>query len=177
MKMRTTLAFSLAFCVTLVYSADRTWDGGGTAANWSLAANWDGDATVPSVNDALFFAGTYRLSNTNDLAEGLAFSGLSFSSGAGAFSLWGNAITLGGNVVNNDGDTQTLNLPIALDATRTFNAVSGNIAVSNTVSGAGGLTKEGAFTLYLTASNTYDGVTTLNTGTVVIADANALGST
>ncbi len=177
MKMRTALAFSLVFCVSLVYSADRTWDGGGTAANWSLADNWDGNMTVPSVNDALFFAGTARLSNTNDLAEGLAFSGLSFSSGAGAFSLWGNGITLGGSLVNLDNDTQTVNLPMTLAATQTFNASNGNLVANGVLSGTGGLSKTGFYALTLAGNNTYEGLTTISTGTVVITHANALGTT
>jgi len=177
MKRSSGIHLSLMLMAGVAAAADRTWDGGGGDANWKTPANWDGDATCPAAGDALFFGGTSKLTNTNTLDEGTAVAGLTFNNTAGAFSLWGNAITLSGNVVNNDGDAQTINVPITLDAARTFNAVSGNIAVSNSLSGAGGLTKEGAYTLYLTASNAYDGVTTLNTGTVVIADANALGST
>jgi len=177
MKMKLRQAWiSLCVCAAacVVAAADRTWNGGGSDARWSLADNWGG--TAPVADDALFFGGTAKTVNTNDL-DGLAVAGLTFNSGAGAFSLWGNGITLGGNVVNNDADTQTVNLPIALDAVRTFTAASGNIVVSNIISGAGGLTKEGVNTLTLTGDNTYEGATAVNTNTLVIAHANALGST
>ncbi len=159
------------------FAADRTWDGGGGDANWTSVTNWDGNATAPVADDSLFFGGTVRLTNTNDLGEGTAFAGLTFNSGAGAFVLSGNGITLGGNVANNDADAQTINLPMLLPATRILNASNGNLVVNGVLSGTGGLTKLGGSALFLTGDNTYEGVTAISTGTVVVTHANALGST
>ena len=155
-------------------AADRTWNGGGSDALWSADANWGG--TAPVADDALFFGGTSRLTNTNDLDAGTAFAGLTFNSGAGAFALNGNGITLGGNVVNLDNDAQSLNMDVALGATRIFNASNGNLVVNGDISGSGGLTKSGHYALTLAGNNTYEGLTTISTGTVVITHANALGS-
>ena len=170
------LVFGLLAVAVAVHAGDRTWDGGGVSANWNTPANWDGDATAPSANDALYFGGSAKLVNTNDLAVDTSFAGLTFNSGAGAFALWGNRITLGGNVTNSATLTQTINLPVILSGTRDFNASNGQIVVNGVLSGAGGLTKYGVQALTLSASNSYDGLTTISTGTVVITHANALGT-
>ena len=171
------IAGLLTVLVPAVFSADRTWDGGGDNSNWNTPLNWDGDTAEPSAGDRLFFDGALRTSNTNDLAAGTAFSGIIFNSGAGAFTLNGNPFTLTGDVVTYDFDTQTLNLPIALSATRTFNATNGALSVSGVLSGTGGLTKAGTNSLTLSANNSYEGVTTVSKGVLAITHGNALGST
>jgi len=51
-----------------------------------------------------------------------------------------------------------------------------NQTLSGVISGNGALTKAGSGTLTLSGSNSYTGPTSLNTGTVVIGNANALGT-
>mgnify|MGYP003586466372 FL=1 len=157
------------------FAADRTWDGLGTAdSNWSTAENWGG--TAPASGDALFFGGSLRLSNSNDLGEGFSVGGVTFNAGAGAFTLGGDGVALDGDVLNRDNDTQTLNLPVVLSALRTFHATNGAILVNGPITGAGGLDKKGAYPLTLAGSNAYEGVTTVYTnGRVIITHANALG--
>ena len=168
----------LASITTAVCAADRTWDGGGSDAKWSTVNNWDGDAIAPGADDALYFGGTQRLANTNDLPlTDPSFAGLTFNSGAGAFVLWGSRITLGGNVTNWSSSTQTLNLPVVLSGTRDFSATNSTITVNSTLSGPGGLNKFGVQWMNLNASNSYDGVTTVSNGTLAVYHSNALGST
>jgi len=155
-------------------AADRTWNGGGADNNWSTGGNWGG--AMPEAGDALFFGGTAKAVNTNDI-EGLSIAGLTFNSGAIGFTLTGNALTLGGNLVNNDNDTQTVNLPLTLDATRTVYTTGGPLTLGGMLSGAGGLIKESANYLTLTASNSYEGATLVNTGVVRITHGYALGAT
>lgn len=57
---------------------------------------------------------------------------------------------------------------IQLDGTVTFDTV-GNITISDQVDGVGGVTKTGAGTLLLSASNTYTGLTTVSNGTLVVS--------
>ncbi len=159
----------------LAFGADRTWNGGGADSNWGTAANWGG--TAPVADDALFFGGTARLTNTNDLDTGTAIAGLTFNNGAGAFVLTGNGIVLAGDVVNNDADTQTLSLPLTLTATRAFNAAAGELTSAGAIGGAGGLNKSGVKTLTLTASNAFEGACTVLAGRMNITDGRALGST
>ena len=175
MKMKRMLvSLMLVSAATVVCAADRTWNGGGSDANWGTAANWGG--TAPSTNDVLYFGGAAKLVNTNDLPADTPFAGVTFNSGAGAFTLSGSGIALGGNVVNNDNDAQTLNLGLNLNAVRIFNASNGNLVANGELSGTGGVTKSGYYALTLAASNSYEGLTTISTGTVVITHANALGA-
>jgi autotransporter-associated beta strand protein len=51
------------------------------------------------------------------------------------------------------------------------------LTISGTVSGNGGVNKNGSGTLILSGSNSYTGATTVNSGTLQAASANALGST
>ena len=172
-------------------TAIKTWNGGGGNNNWSTSNNWGGTG-APAAGDSLFFGGSTRLTNTNNLTAGTSFAGITFNSGAGAFTLGGNSITLGGNVTNNSAATQTINNAITLGIAQTWSATSGNLAFggnianggflltiggnSNTtitgiISGTGGLTKTGTGTLTFSgaAANTFTGTTTVNDGTLVLA--------
>lgn len=148
-----------------------TWTGGGADNNWSTGANWGGAA--PAAGDSLNFAGTVRPGPVNNLAADISIAGITFSSGAGAFSLSGNRITLDGNVVNNSTALQTVNLALILNATRTFDAAAGALTAGGLISGNGGLIKTGSGNLTLngSASNTYAGLTSVTAGTLTLDKA------
>jgi len=176
--LSTFVGMCCAWMAATALGADRTWDGGGSDANWKTPANWDGDATYPSAGDALFFGGASRLSNNNDLPAGTGFTGIGFNNGAGSFTLAGNAITLDGNISNLSANVQTINLPLALSGVRTVYGVGKQVTLNGVLSGAGGLTAAITnSTLKLTADNTYEGFTTVSNGCrVEITHGNALGS-
>lgn len=111
------LILALSF-VPAVPAADRTWDGLGADNLWTNPDNWDGVA--PVAGDALFFGGVTRLTPSNDVLADTSFAGITFNSGAGAFSLSGNRITLGGNILNGSSNLQTISLAMILDAARTL---------------------------------------------------------
>ncbi|MDD4019251.1 MAG: autotransporter-associated beta strand repeat-containing protein, partial [Kiritimatiellae bacterium] len=175
----TTGRLGIALCMCLaawsVQGETRTWTGGGADANWSTPANWGG--TAPTANDTLVFSGTTQLASHNDLADDTPIAGVVFTADAGAFTLSGTPIALDGPVSNLSASAQTIGLGMALTGTRVFDASNGAITVSGTLSGAGGLTKTGAQALTLAASNSYDGVTTVNNGILLVTHGNALGST
>ncbi|NCW28546.1 MAG: hypothetical protein EBV83_09710 [Verrucomicrobia bacterium] len=54
---------------------------------------------------------------------------------------------------------------------------SGTTTISAKLAGSGGLTKSGAGTLTLSGANTYDGVTAVDAGTVIVTNNSGLGST
>ncbi len=86
-----------------------------------------------------------------------------------AWTLTGNSITLGGDVINSIAATQTLNLDLILSGNRSFFTNSGNVVVGGVISETGGartLTKDGSFTLTLQNANTYTGATTVRAGTL-----------
>ncbi len=154
----------------------QTWDGGGSPSfNWTLGQNWSGDvAPVPSTTAALTFAGSTGLTNTNDFTAGSVFNTLTFSAGAGAFTLGGNAINLGNGtagtkVTNSSSNLQTIDTNLALQQTTTVSPGTGGLAIDGDVSGAFGLTHTGFGTLILSGDNSYSGPT-------LITSANASGT-
>ncbi|MDW8267412.1 MAG: autotransporter-associated beta strand repeat-containing protein, partial [Gemmataceae bacterium] len=64
--------------VVLIANAPRrTWDGGGTNDFWTNPVNWVGDV-APNPNDILVFAGTLRLTNTNNFPANTPFQAIVF---------------------------------------------------------------------------------------------------
>ncbi len=151
--------------------AGNIWGGGGTADSfgnfiWSEAANWI--VGVPAGGN-LIFGGSLGTTTYNDFGADTQFTGIRFNNSAGAFLLAGNRISLGGNIVNESGNLQTLNLPIILNPTRTFDASAGDLAISGILSGTGGFIKAGPGTLTLSAENTYAGTAAIQNGTVILS--------
>ena len=168
----------LMSAMTGVSAATVTWDGGSTGPgddNWTTAANWVGDV-APVAGDSLVFAGSVRLTATNDFAADTSFASITFDNTAGAFTLSGNRLTLAGAITNNDADAQTISLALVVAATRTLAAASGNLTLSGVISGAGGLSKSGSNTLTLAAANSYAGTTTISAGTLRIGASGGLPS-
>ncbi len=151
------------------------WDGGGADDNWTTAANWVNDV-APGIGAALQFAGTTRLTPSNDFPADTSFASITFNSGAGAFIMGGNRLTLTGNITNNDDSVQAMNQAMIIAATRTMNAASGNFVFGGILSGAGGLTKSGAGTVTLVATNTFTGAITISAGALSVGDGVTNGS-
>jgi autotransporter-associated beta strand protein len=117
----------------VVVGATPVWTGGSAGDNhWSDATNWGGISLAPG--DALIFNGSTRLTNTNDTAAATTYSNLVFSTGAGAFALYGNPITLGGNITNYSASPQTINFGLNFSNSFTFNGAGGPLIIG------GGLT-------------------------------------
>jgi autotransporter-associated beta strand protein len=153
--------------------ANPVWNGGGADNNWITAANWGG--TLPtSPSSTLVFDGSTRLTNNNNFAANTVFAGIQFNSTAGAFVLGGNAVGLAGDVVNNSSNTQTVNVPLALQQNTHFNAASGNINVGGAISGGFSVTVLGGHTVTLSSANSYSGGTTVTAGTLVAGVHGAL---
>ncbi len=132
-----------------------------------LFNNRSGSTTIQS--------GTGKGSNTLTLGS----SGITVDTGAGAVTI-SAAISLSSAQMwtNNSLSTLTINGNIA-DATNLLTiAGSGNTSLGGVLgSGSGGLTMSGSDTLTLSGANNYAGATMVNTGTLVLGNASALGTT
>jgi len=156
--------------------ATRTWSSTTNNGTWSVAGNWT-SGTAPVANDSLAFSATTGTTTlNNDFTAATQFNGITFNVGASAYTLTGNQITLGGSVINNSSNLQTIALPLALSATRTFAANAGAITVTGSITGSGGLALSGRDTLTLAATNTFSGATGVNGGTLLL-DYSAAGNT
>ena len=156
-----------------------TWTGGGTTNNWTDGGNWS-PTGQPASDSSLSFGGVTQTTSANDITSlsvsGLAFTNDGSSGKTGQFTLSGNTLTLGGNITTTSSSsalTDTLSMPIALSAnsqitTGTNHALTFNGAISGTNFG---LTKDGAGTLSLGATNTFTGAVTVNSGSLFITNA------
>ncbi|MGN0861169.1 MAG: beta strand repeat-containing protein, partial [Candidatus Spyradosoma sp.] len=112
---------------------------------------------------------------------------------AAAEFLNGSSLNLNGGTLGTSSDSLTISagpLPIVLGEnttnlintnkydteTKAFTDTGAQISIDDAISGAGALKLSGAGTLTLSGTNTYAGGTTIESGTLVAAHANALGT-
>ena len=109
------VACLLLFFPINVFSAIKTWDGGGATNNWSEAANWS-DNTVPGVADQAVFDGTSTKNATIDVNVSVSdfqintgYTGTisrgssNLSIGSGGYSQAAGTVTGGGGTIDIDG--------------------------------------------------------------------------
>ena len=146
------------------------WTGGAAGINgWKNAANWRG--TPPTYALPIIFgtvAGGHA-TNFNDFDPGTELKGITFTAGAPQYTLQGNAIKLGGPVVNQSSSDQEIDLAMELvSGGGTFDTGNQNLTIGGLISGDGSLVKEGSGTLKITGGLTYTGLTDIEAGTLQI---------
>ena len=140
---------------------NKTWNGGSaTTDNWTDKNNWGGTG-LNFGGDSAFFDGNVRTSPVMDGSYDV--NGITFNPGAARFNITasGGTLSLSGGITNNSATAEeVLSLPISISAARVFNAAANSLVVSNAISGGGGITKLGAYTLALRGSspNTFNGL-------------------
>jgi autotransporter-associated beta strand protein len=169
-------SFGIPFTVFL---GMETWNGQGGDAFWGTAGNWS-SGLAPLPGDYVIFDGGSRTAPL--LEAGYSLSGLTFSSGASAFSVGqpgGNAITLAGGLTNNSANSQTVGAPVVLSGggSLPFNTAAGNLVLSGALSDDGyGFVKLGAHALTLAAQNGYSGIAVISNGVLSLSGAGTLGN-
>ncbi len=191
--MKKILFFALLFLgsLTNVFSAVRTWDGGGADANWQTAANWTGDV-APVANDDLVFPATAAQLTTNN--NFLLFTNFNSISIDGTYTISGNPLriansltvtsgnpTITAGIITNGGQTFTIDqfslTTIGLLSTGGAGLTlecAGSVGIG-VVSGAGAIIKNGAGAALIAAASAFNGAITVNNG-IFVVDANIPGS-
>ncbi|MEI6675394.1 MAG: autotransporter-associated beta strand repeat-containing protein, partial [Verrucomicrobiota bacterium] len=166
-----------------VYSGQMVWSG--ATGNWSTGSDWTDsvgggaqaapgtDSNFAGVDSATFDAGGHTVTvDTAVNVNALNFTGASnykLEIGAGSLTLAG---TSAGITVTSG--AQIINAPLALANDVVVAVTSGSLAIGGNITAAGSqtLAKNGAGALTLSRTNSYDGATTVNTGTLYINGAN-----
>lgn len=169
----TAIIIGLAMLALPTMGATITWDGGASDDNWSSAENWD-SANAPGSEDTAQFDGSGQSPATVDSPT--TVGGLLFHTGSG-FTIDGSGmLTVEGSTWQvSDAQTYTVNAPVTLNGTHTFNIVDdGTLDVGIAAKGGGDqtYTKTGAGTLDINldfgsaAHNFFanEGTTNLNPG-------------
>ncbi len=123
--------------------AQSVWDGGGTPSgglyNWSDAANWVGDVAPTSATTTnIQLAGSTGTSSNVDTA--FTIRTLTFNSGAAAFNVTGNTISIQGAgnadtaaIINSSSSLQTISSNLTLLGGVGFTPVSGNLTINGNI--------------------------------------------
>jgi fibronectin-binding autotransporter adhesin len=160
MKPKSTFKFVATAALVAASSAHAattdTWVGN-TSTAWATGTNWSPSA-VPLTGDSFIFgaAGSSGTALNNNLAVGFNVAGITFNSGASAYTVTGNSFNLTGNITNNSTSLQTFNNPLTLSAaahTITTTTGGGNITLGpGSINGnTGSLIIAGTGTTTLTA--------------------------
>jgi autotransporter-associated beta strand protein len=138
-------AVALAAAATLLQAhfapaATFTWSGAGANVSWTNPANWNGTAPVGAGSDVLTFDGSTNTTNTNDFPSATTFAGINFASTAGAFALNGNAITLGGDILDSSANPEVINLGLTLSGSRNMSVAGGALLLNGVLTRNAGST-------------------------------------
>ncbi len=145
-------------------------------------SSWVGPS-VPGSGDVAVWDSTVTGLNAPALGSAQDWSGIRIADPGGDVTISGSqSLTLGAAGVDLSAALQDLHIPnaaLALGATQNWSVADGKtLEVGGTIQGADAapLTKTGTGGLTLSGNNTYDGVTTVDGGNILVTHNNALGS-
>lgn len=169
------------------------WDLNGTAANTGTASSgtWDGanvfwntdstggaagstQATTTATDDLFFSSGSNFTAASAIVISGAQVANSITFKQAGAVTLSGTGITLGGGTspgltFNSGAGANVISAPVTLASNiAVTNNASTTQTISGEISGAFNVTKAGTGTVTFSGPNTYSGITTLSAGTLKV---------
>jgi autotransporter-associated beta strand protein len=151
---------------------DMLWDN--STINWNNGTGtWSNNYTATG-SLALFTSASSPINTVGTItiaSTGVSALGVTFNAGATDI-LSGGSLTLGSSGITAN-ETATINSPITLGASQTWNIASGKTLTVGAISGSGyGLIQAGSGTLTLGASSGYSGGTSVQGGTLVLNSSN-----
>ena len=139
-------------------AATKTWIASPAlnSGNWNTSTNWSA-AGAPVSGDLVAFSTSTQTALTNNILS-LSLTGFLFNSGASAFTIGGNDITLTGGITNNSTSAQIINNNLSNNSSITINSTTtGNITLGGNLSGTGTITQNSssglAVTLFINGTN------------------------
>ncbi len=169
-----------------------TWSNMAGDDLWTSGANWTG-GTPTSAGDSATFGTSIPGPTTISLNGNQTVGTMNFSDGTSytiAQGTGGGTLTLsngtGTAVINDEFGNHTISAPVSVAAGGVTIAVgqsNNTFTISGNISGAGGITLNGTSssqaigTVALTGTNTYQGATTVDSGTLLVGAHGALPST
>jgi hypothetical protein len=168
-----TAAFTL-ISAPVAHAVNAAWNTNAATGNFNTA-QWTSGTTTPVAGgtytvvsgDALFFGTSTTTTLNNDLV-GATYNGLTFNSGASAFTIGGNAFTLNGNITNSSTSLQTINNDMTSTGGRTFTGGTGGLTLGGTYTTTVSATYNGV--VNLTGANTINGGSTANQGFATVGN-------
>ena len=148
----------------LTLSADNSYTGATIVGAGVLYITHANALGTTAAGTSIASGATLRIGDGLSIAENLTISGIGVSSGIGAVKVNGGTATITGTVT------------LAADADIGSYNSGDTLTISGTVSGAFNLTKVGAGTVELSATNSYTGTTTVSAGTLSIASSGNISS-
>jgi fibronectin-binding autotransporter adhesin len=170
-------------------AATKTWTGA-SSTDFETGGNWgDGSAPADDTTSDIGYFNSATYANQPALTKSRSIAGLRLWTNSAAINLTGTVYTLTLGAGNADSgncgiwvqtNNLTLNAKVQLGASQVWSNLGATVITVNTNISDGGtgysLTKDGAGTLTLGASNSFSGGVTLNAGTLNANNASALGS-
>lgn len=174
----------LALALIPALAPAQTWTGESAASGaWSQGKNWFGtNVPVAGATAHLTFAGALRLDTLQDRADPFLLQRLSFAAGAGAFSISGGALRFAANAqIDLNGAAPVLMGSALQIDQRLLLEGAGDLDLKGPISRSGANTanntllfKQGAGRLTLAETNPFDGLVVVNSGHIVLKEAQAL---
>jgi fibronectin-binding autotransporter adhesin len=148
----------------------------------SLTGSTTVDVSVANITPANVYFNNSTANYTLQGSAAIAGSTLLGKNGTGTLTVINNNTYSGGTTINNgvlqvgtNGTSGSLGSgPVSIVTDLQFNRAD-NVTVANAISGGGTLQQNGSGTLTLSGVNTATGATTVNAGTLVVTNGNAIG--
>ena len=175
------LAGTAASAITNKVNGTFVETGNGTF-NWSTAT-WSTESwnAIPPGQNALDTAAFGTIpgvggTTTVNMDSDTSLSSLSFSNGSSFLIAGTNTLTMSNGAaaatITNNAGNHGVGVPIAMSNGLVITSSAGStLAISGSISGSGGMTKQGTGELVLSGGNTYSGGTTVGGGTLKVANS------